>query len=170
MVVVLLGSTMSIIDTTIVNIALDRLSHDLHTPLNEIQWVVSAYLLTIAAVVPVSGWAGRRFGPGRVYLVSLAVFTVGSALCAVATTAPELYAFRVVQGLGGGLLMPIGMTILVQAAAPKNLAKVLATISGLKLACVLPVTRRRSPGKYCPPWVDRTKIPASPSSTKRRLS
>lgn len=133
MVVVLLGSTMSIIDTTIVNIALDRLSHDLHTPLNEIQWVVSAYLLAIAAVVPVSGWAARRFGAGRIYLVSLAVFTVGSALCAVATTAPELYAFRVVQGLGGGLLQPIGMTILVRAASPKNLAKVLATVGGLMI-------------------------------------
>src|SRR6516165_3586966 len=83
--VVIIGSMMSILDTTIVNVALATLSHDLHASISEIQWVVTAYMLSLAAVIPVSGWAARRFGAKRVYLVSVMLFTVGSALCGLAT-------------------------------------------------------------------------------------
>jgi EmrB/QacA subfamily drug resistance transporter len=127
-VVIVLGSIMSILDTTIVNVALRSLSRDLHTPLNNIQWVVSAYLLALAAVIPLSGWAVRRYGAFRVYLLSLVLFTVGSGLCALASSVQELIAFRALQGVGGGMLVPTGMTLLVQAAGPVNLPRVMAAI------------------------------------------
>ncbi|MBN9623371.1 MAG: MFS transporter, partial [Actinobacteria bacterium] len=75
---------MSILDTTIVNVAIDRLSIDFHASLTTIQWVVTGYTLALAAVIPVTGWAADRFGTKRIYLSSLALFMLGSALCAVA--------------------------------------------------------------------------------------
>ena len=127
-VVVVLGSIMSIVDTTIVNIALESLSRDLRTPLNNVQWVVTAYLLALAAVIPLSAWAVRRYSAFRVYMSALVLFTAGSALCGLATSLPELVVFRALQGVGGGLLVPTGMTILVQAVGRDNLAKVMSVI------------------------------------------
>src|SRR5436305_2889634 len=95
--VVLIGSLMSILDTTIVNVALATLSRELHATIDQIQWVVTGYLLSLAAVIPVSGWASRRFGAKRVYLVSLVLFTAGSALCGLAASTTELVIFRVLQ-------------------------------------------------------------------------
>jgi len=126
--VVVLGAVMSTLDTTIVNVALARLAEDLGAGIDGIQWVVSAYLLSLAAVIPVGGWAVRRFGAFRVYLAALALFTLGSGLCAVAGTAHQLIAFRVVQGLGGGLIMPTGMTMLVQAADRADIPRVMSAI------------------------------------------
>ncbi len=105
-IVIVLGMIMSILDTTIVNVALDSLSRDLHTSLSNIQWVVSAYLLALAAVIPLSAWAVRRFSAYRVYMQALILFTLGSALCGLASTSGQLIAFRALQGLGGGLLAP----------------------------------------------------------------
>ena len=79
--VVILGMIMSILDTTIVNVALDTLSKDLHSPISQVQWVVTGYLLALAAVMPVTGWMARRYGAKRVYLVSLVLFTLGSVAC-----------------------------------------------------------------------------------------
>src|SRR2546430_4489155 len=83
--VVILGSIMSILDTTIVNVALATLGRELHSAIAEIQWVVTGYLLSLAAVIPVTGWAARRFGAKRVFVASLWMFTAGSALCGLAT-------------------------------------------------------------------------------------
>src|SRR5690242_16418203 len=93
--VVILGSIMSILDTTIVNVALATLGRELHSTIAEIQWVVTGYMLSLAAVIPVTGWAARRFGAKQVYLVSLVLFTAGSALCGLATSTSELIIFRV---------------------------------------------------------------------------
>src|ERR1700726_1423574 len=82
--VVILGMIMTILDTTIVNVALHTLGKDLHSPISQVQWVVTGYLLALAAVIPVSGWAARRFGAKQVYLVSLVLFTLGSAACGLA--------------------------------------------------------------------------------------
>jgi EmrB/QacA subfamily drug resistance transporter len=127
-VVVILGAIMSVLDTTIVNVALHDLSSDLHAPLSDIQWVITGYLLSLAAVIPITGWAVRRYSARRLYLIALVVFTGGSALCALATTSGELIAFRVLQGVGGGMLTPIGQMILVKAAGPKNMARVMSVI------------------------------------------
>ena len=127
-IVVIVGAIMSVLDTTIVNVALHSLSRDLHSPLSSIQWVITGYLLSLAAVIPVTGWAVRRFGARRLYLIALVLFTAGSALCALASSTTGLIAFRVLQGVGGGMLTPIGQMILVQASGPKNLPKVMSAI------------------------------------------
>jgi EmrB/QacA subfamily drug resistance transporter len=127
-IVVILGAIMSVLDTTIVNVALDTLSKDLDAPLDSIQWVVTGYMLALAAVIPVTGWAAARFGAKRLYLISLVLFTAGSALCGVAWNAESLIGARVLQGLGGGMLMPIGQMILVRAAGPRNMARVMSAI------------------------------------------
>src|SRR5919108_2679283 len=88
--VVIVGVIMSILDTTIVNVALDTLSRDLHSPLSTIQWVSTGYLLSLAAVIPLSGWLTERFGSKRTWIASIALFALGSGLCALATSANEL--------------------------------------------------------------------------------
>jgi EmrB/QacA subfamily drug resistance transporter len=127
-IVVILGAIMSVLDTTIVNVALDDLSKDLHSSLDDIQWVVTGYLLALAAVIPVTGWASRRFGARRLYLIALVAFVTGSALCGLAWSTGSLVAFRVLQGVGGGMLTPIGQMILVKAAGPRNLPRVMSAI------------------------------------------
>ncbi len=126
--VVIVGSIMSILDTTIVNVALDTLGRRLHSPISSIQWVVTGYLLSLAAVIPVTGWAARRFGAKRVYLTSLVLFTAGSALCGLATSTGSLIAFRVLQGVGGGMLMPIGQLIMAEAAGPQRMGRVMSVM------------------------------------------
>jgi EmrB/QacA subfamily drug resistance transporter len=127
-VVVILGAIMSVLDTTIVNVALDTLSKELNSSLDGIQWVVTGYMLALAAVIPVTGWAAARFGARRLYVISLVLFTAGSALCGFAWSAESLIGARVLQGLGGGMLMPIGQMILVRAAGPQNMARVMSAI------------------------------------------
>lgn len=127
--VVILGMIMSILDTTIVNVALHTLGHDLHSSVSQIQWVVTGYLLSLAAVIPVTGWAARRFGARRVYMTSLVLFTIGSALCAMASTTTTLVLFRVLQGVGGGMIMPVGQLIMAQVAGPKRMGRVMGIVS-----------------------------------------
>jgi EmrB/QacA subfamily drug resistance transporter len=127
--VVIVGSIMSILDTTIVNVALATLGRELHSTIAEIQWVVTGYMLALAAVIPVTGWAARRFGAKRVYLVSLVLFTAGSALCGLATSATELIVFRVLQGIGGGMILPIGQLMMADAAGPKRMGRVMSIVA-----------------------------------------
>jgi EmrB/QacA subfamily drug resistance transporter len=127
--VVILGMIMSILDTTIVNVALRTLGHDLHSSISEIQWVITGYLLALAAVIPLTGWASRRYGAKRVYLTSLVLFTAGSALCAVAGSTTSLVLFRVLQGAGGGMIMPVGQLIMAQVAGPRRMGRVLGIVS-----------------------------------------
>src|ERR1700761_5168387 len=126
--VVVLGTIMSVLDTTIVNVALDTLGKDLNASVDQIQWSVTGYLLALAAGVPVSGWASRRFSPRNVYMFSLVLFTAGSVLCGLASSVESLVAFRVIQGIGGGMLVPTGQMILVRAAGPRNPPKVMSAI------------------------------------------
>jgi EmrB/QacA subfamily drug resistance transporter len=127
--VVVLGMLMSILDTTIVNVALRTLGHDLHSSISQIQWVVTGYLLSLAAVIPITGWAARRYGAKRVYMTSLVLFTAGSALCAVAASTTALVLFRVLQGVGGGMLMPVGQLIMAQVAGPKRMGRVMGIVA-----------------------------------------
>jgi EmrB/QacA subfamily drug resistance transporter len=127
--VVMIGSIMSILDTTIVNVALATLSHKLHASISEIQWVVTGYMLSLAAVIPVSGWAARRFGAKQVYLLSLVLFTAGSALCGLATSSTELIIFRVLQGVGGGMILPVAQLMMADAAGPKRMGRVMSVIA-----------------------------------------
>jgi EmrB/QacA subfamily drug resistance transporter len=126
--VVVLGVVMSLLDTTIVSVALDTLSRDLHSPLSTIQWVSTGYLLSLAMVIPLAGWLSERFGSKRVWMVSVAVFAIGSALCGIAWSAGSLIFFRVLQGFGGGLIMPVGMSVLAQTAGPRHVGRVMSVI------------------------------------------
>ncbi|MBV9918253.1 MAG: multidrug efflux MFS transporter [Solirubrobacterales bacterium] len=127
--VVILGAIMSILDTTIVNVALATLGRDLHAGISQIQWVVTGYMLSLAAVIPVTGWAAERFGAKQVYLVSLALFTGASALCGLAGSSTELIAFRVLQGVGGGMILPVGQLMMAQAAGPERMGRVMSIVA-----------------------------------------
>ena len=109
---------MSILDTTIVAVALDTLGRDFKVPISTIQWVTTGYLLALAVVIPITGWAMDRFGAKPMWLLSLALFVVGSSLCGLAWSATCLIVFRIPQGLGGGMILPIGQAMLARAAGP----------------------------------------------------
>src|SRR4051812_6483267 len=126
--VVILGAIMSILDTTIVNVAIDRLSQDFGVPLSTIQWVSTGYLLALSTVIPVTGWAADRFGTKRLYLISIGLFLIGSALSGAAWSAGSLIVFRILQGLGGGMIMPTGMTILARAAGPQRMGRTMSVV------------------------------------------
>jgi EmrB/QacA subfamily drug resistance transporter len=117
------GLFMDIMDTTIVNVALPTLAHDFHASTASIEWVVLGYLLSLAVWIPASGWIGDRFGTKRVFLFALAMFTLASALCGQAHSLQELVAFRVLQGVGGGMLTPVGTAMLFRAFPPIERAK-----------------------------------------------
>jgi EmrB/QacA subfamily drug resistance transporter len=127
--VVIVGMIMSILDTTIVNVALDTLGRDLHSPISQVQWVVTGYLLALAAVMPATGWMARRFGAKRVYLVSLVLFTLGSVACGLSNSLLSLVVFRVLQGIGGGMIMPLAQLIMAQVAGPKRMGRVMGVVS-----------------------------------------
>jgi EmrB/QacA subfamily drug resistance transporter len=126
--VTVLGTVMSVLDTTIVNVALEPLSRALHSDLRAISWVVTAYLLAIAAISPIAGWASRRVGTRTLYLLSLVLFTAGSLACGLAWDTPSLVIARVLQGAGGALLMPVGQSIIMKAAGRANLGRVMGTL------------------------------------------
>jgi EmrB/QacA subfamily drug resistance transporter len=126
--VVLLGAIMSILDTTVINVAIDRLAIDFDASLTTIQWVVTGYTLSLAAVIPLSGWASDRFGTKRIYIWSLALFMLGSTLCAAAWSAESLIVFRVLQGIGGGMIMPAVMTIMTRKAGPHRMGRVMGIL------------------------------------------
>src|SRR4051812_22655763 len=127
--VVIVGAIMSILDTTVINVALATLGRDLHSSIADIQWVVTGYMLSLAAVIPITGWAARRFGAKRVYLISLLLFTAGSALCGLAESTTQLIVFRVLQGVGGGMILPIGQLMMADAAGPKRMGRVMSIVA-----------------------------------------
>jgi EmrB/QacA subfamily drug resistance transporter len=116
---------MSILDTTIVNVALATLGRDLHATLSDIQWVLTGYMLSLGAVIPLTGWAARRFGARNVYILSLAIFTASSVLCGLAGSTGQLIVFRVLQGIGGGMLMPVGQMMMANAAGPQRMGRIM---------------------------------------------
>ncbi|HTU85155.1 MAG TPA: DHA2 family efflux MFS transporter permease subunit [Solirubrobacteraceae bacterium] len=126
--VVLLGAIMSILDTTVVNVAIDHLAVAFHSPLTTIQWVITGYTLALAAVIPVTGWAADRFGTKRIYMGSLVLFTLGSVASGLSWSADSLIFFRVLQGIGGGMIMPAVMTILTQKAGPHRMGRVMGVL------------------------------------------
>jgi EmrB/QacA subfamily drug resistance transporter len=109
---------LNIMDATVVNVALPTLSRYFAVPVASVSGVVTAYLVTLAVAMPVSGWVGDRFGARSVLLGSIGLFTAASALCGVATSLPELVMFRAVQGAGGGLMIPVGMAMMFRTYPP----------------------------------------------------
>src|SRR6202049_4681802 len=110
--VVAIGLFMAILDNTIVSVTLPQMQKAFHTDLGTITWVATAYFLAQAAIIPIVGYLSDRIGTKTVFLTSLALFTVASALCAFASTKELLIIFRVFQGIGGGALMPIAFAVI----------------------------------------------------------
>lgn len=128
LIIVCLGAAMSAVDGTVTNVALNTLERELHASVANVQWVISAYLLTVAGVIPVSGWASRRFGARRVYIASLALFGLTSALCALAGSLQMLVACRLLQGAAGGMLIPLGQLIAAEVAGTSHMGKMVSRI------------------------------------------
>ncbi len=131
--VVVLGAVMSILDITVVNVALATFQKSFAkdgVPLDysDVAWTVTGYTLALATVIPLTGWAADRFGTKRLYMSAIFLFAAGSALCATAGSIGQLVTYRVLQGLGGGLLMPLGMTIMTRAAGPKRMGRLMAIL------------------------------------------
>ncbi|MBF4161592.1 DHA2 family efflux MFS transporter permease subunit [Nocardioides acrostichi] len=127
--VVVLGAIMSILDITVVNVAQRTFMQVFDEPnLSTVAWTATGYTLALATVIPVTGWAADRFGTKRLYMSAIALFTLGSLLCATAWNIESLVAFRVLQGLGGGMLMPLGMTIMTRAAGPHRMGRLMAIL------------------------------------------
>lgn len=126
--VVVLGAIMSILDITVVSVALETFQREFDATTAQVAWTMTGYTLALASVIPLTGWASDRFGTKRLYLIAIVLFAAGSALCAAATSLEMLVAFRVLQGLGGGMLVPLGMTILTRAAGPERIGRVMAVM------------------------------------------
>lgn len=132
---VVLGAVMAVgtfaaaLDATIVSLALNSIRAEFGAPLDTIQWIITGYLLGIATIIPVTGWAVDRFGPRTMWLVAMAVFLVASLLCGIAWSAPVLIIARVVQGFGGGMIVPIAQSILAAAAGPARVGRVMALVT-----------------------------------------
>ena len=122
-IVFVFGLFMDLLDMTIVNVAIPRLAEEFNTDTTTIQWVVTGYLLSLAVFIPVSGWLGDRFGTKRIFMTALFIFTSASLLCGISWSIETLIAFRILQGIGGGMLTPVGTAMLFRAFPPHERAK-----------------------------------------------
>jgi EmrB/QacA subfamily drug resistance transporter len=123
------GLFMDILDTTIVNVALPTLAEEFHADTATLEWVVTGYVLSLAVWIPASGWIGDRFGTRKTFLFATAMFTLGSALCGRAWSIESLVFFRILQGVGGGMLTPVGTAMLYRAFTPSERARASAILS-----------------------------------------
>lgn len=126
---VIVGGIAVILDSTIVSIALHELATDLGTDLGTIQWVSTAYLLALGVAIPLVGWLQGRIGAKRLWMAALTLFLVGSVLCSLAWDAPSLIAARLVQGVGGGAMLPLMTTMVMQAARGQDLGRLMAVVA-----------------------------------------
>ena len=126
---VVVGGVAIILDSTIVSVALHQLADDLHTGIDTIQWVSTGYLLALGVVMPVVGWLQDRVGGKRLWMIGIALFLTGSILCATAWNAPSLIGFRLLQGVGGGVMMPLMTTLIMQGARGADRARLMAAVS-----------------------------------------
>lgn len=136
MTVYILGLAMTIIDGTMVNVALPTMAKDFGVPTTSIEWIAVGYLLSFAAVIPAAGWLGDKFGTKRMFIVALTVFVAASLLCGLSQSLEQLVAARILQGMGAGLVTPIGSTMLYRAYSLEDRAK--AAIGVLSVAVLAP--------------------------------
>jgi len=115
---VVVGMIMVILDSTVVNVAMPNLIEYFGSSVTTMQWTITAYTLALSAVIPLAGWLTDRFGAKQIFLITIVMFTLGSVLCSLAQTAEQLVLFRIIQGLGGGMVSPIGMAIIFRLAPP----------------------------------------------------
>src|SRR4051812_37022421 len=117
---------MSILDTTIVNVAIETPGGDLGPSLSALPWGFAGCPAALATVIPLTGWAMERFGGRNLWMISVTLFLIGSVLCGLAWSSTSLIVFRVLQGFGGGMIMPVGQAILAQAAGPERMGRIMS--------------------------------------------
>ena len=127
--VCILATVMAILDITVVAVAQRTFIDQFGSTQAVVAWTMTGYTLALATVIPLTGWAADRFGTKRLFMGSVLAFALGSLLCAAASTILQLIVFRVVQGLGGGMLMPLGFTILTREAGPGRLGRLMSILS-----------------------------------------
>ncbi len=127
--VCLLATVMAILDVTVVTVAQRTFIAEFGSTQAVVAWTMTGYTLGLATVIPLTGWAADRFGTKRLFMGSVVAFVLGSLLCAVASTIMQLIAFRVVQGVSGGMLMPLGFMIMTREAGPGRLGRLMSILS-----------------------------------------
>ncbi|MBM7652761.1 DHA2 family efflux MFS transporter permease subunit [Neobacillus cucumis] len=120
MTIIILGVFMAILDTSVVNVAIPKMETALNASTEQIQWVVTGYMLVLGMLIPISGWLTDKFGAKRLFLFSLATFTIGSALCGIAWNLESIIIFRIVQALGGALMQPVAMSMIFRIYPPER--------------------------------------------------
>src|SRR4051812_34069134 len=120
MTIIILGVFMAILDTSVVNVAIPKMETALNASTDQIQWVVTGYMLVLGMLIPISGWLTDKFGAKKLFLFSLATFTIGSALCGLAWNLETIIIFRIVQALGGALMQPVAMSMIFRMYPPER--------------------------------------------------
>ncbi|MGW0899331.1 MFS transporter, partial [Streptomyces goshikiensis] len=127
--VLVLGAVLAQLDTTIVGVGMGAMADGLGATVTTVQWVSTGYLLAVAFAAPLSGWLHKRYGGKRVWLGSVALFITASALCGLAWSGPSLIAFRLLQGIGGGLMQPVGQALVARHAGPRRIGRLVGLIT-----------------------------------------
>ncbi|MDF2815974.1 MAG: family efflux transporter permease subunit [Paenibacillus sp.] len=125
LIAIIVGLFMVILDGTAVNVALPKLMDEFGSTFTIVQWTVTGYALAQAAVIPLAGWMSDRFGAKKIFLISIGLFTLGSLLCAFAQDVNQLILYRILQGLGGGMVMPIAMAFTYRLSPPSKVGAVM---------------------------------------------
>lgn len=125
---VVVGMIMVILDSTVINVAMPNLIDYFKSDVTVLQWSITAYMLALSAVIPLAGWMTDRFGAKQIFLISIVLFTLGSVLCALAQTPEQLIIYRIIQGLGGGMVSPIGMAIIFKLAPPDKQGTIMGVL------------------------------------------
>lgn len=116
--IIILGVFMAILDTGVVNVAIPKMEAELGATTEQIQWVLTGYMLTMGVLIPVSGWIMEKFGPRNLFIFSLFTFTLGSALCGMSWNLASIVFFRIIQAIGGGFMMPVAMAMIFRIFPP----------------------------------------------------
>ncbi|WP_434509851.1 MDR family MFS transporter [Desulfitobacterium sp. AusDCA] len=128
-IVLLVGALAPLFDSTMVNVAIHTIASDMKAAISTVQWATTGYVLAMGLVIPISGWATKRFGCKQSYIFSLVLFLIGSVCSMLSWNIESLIVFRVIQGAGAGLLMPVLQTELVQVSGGCNLGRIMSIIS-----------------------------------------
>lgn len=109
--ILIIGTFMAVLDNSIVNVAIPKMETALNSNTNQIQWVITVYMLVSGITIPMTSWLSDKFGSKKLFTYTLVFFTIGSALCGMAWNLPSMILFRIIQALGGGFLMPLANTL-----------------------------------------------------------
>jgi EmrB/QacA subfamily drug resistance transporter len=126
--VLIMGAFMVMFDSTAMNVVIPRLIGEFHSSYHVIQWVITSYLLAESAIIPLTGWLCDRFGTKRISLIAISLFTIGSLMCTLAQGIEQLIIFRILQGLGGGMVIPIMFAYTYRLSPPDQIGRIMGLV------------------------------------------